>query len=86
MASYKTPKIQTTVFNPNNYKTTIDDVIESIDELHCKYSKNINDLKTQIDKLTLLVYELQKINMRVDDKTTEICTEILQIKENTGVP
>ena len=65
------------------FERTNEDVIISINELNVKYEQHINELKIQIEKLTYLVYELQKINIRVDDKTTEITNEIQQIIENT---
>jgi ferritin-like metal-binding protein YciE len=69
-------------FNADNLKWTNEDVIMSIIELNSKYEHHINELKTQIEKLTQIVYDLQKINIRVDDKTNEISNGIQQIIEN----
>ena len=71
------------IFNPNDFNINNNDIIKSIYDLHDKYEQHINELKSQINKLNDLVHELQKINIRVDDKTTIICNEIQEIKENT---
>lgn len=90
MASYLPPKKISSIFNPKDFERTNEDVIMSINELNVKYEHHINDLttqinelKTQINKLTCLVSDLQKINIRVDDKTTDIANGIQQIIENT---
>ncbi len=77
------PKSNSSIFNSKDFERTNEDVIISINKLNVKYEQHINELKNQIEKLTYLVYELQKINIRVDDKTTEITNGIQQIIENT---
>jgi hypothetical protein len=83
MSAYLPPKRICSTFNSRDFERTNEDVIISINELNIKYEQHINELKTQIDKLTNLVYELRKININVDDKTTEISNGIQQIIENT---
>jgi uncharacterized phage infection (PIP) family protein YhgE len=85
------PKRISSIFNSKDFERTNEDVIMSINELNYKYEQHINELttqinelKTQINKLTCLVQDLQKINIKVDDKTTEISNGILQIIENTN--
>jgi hypothetical protein len=83
MSIHLPPKRNSSIFNSKDFERTNEDVIISINELNVKYEQHINELKIQIEKLTYLVYELQKINIRVDDKTTEITNGIQQIIENT---
>jgi hypothetical protein len=69
------------IVNTSDFRQTWDngDVVKSINKLNVEYKQNIDELKTQIEMLTVLVCELQKINIRVDDKTTLIANEIQQI-------
>jgi len=82
MSKHLPPKRNSSIFNTKDFERTNEDVIISINELNVKYEQHIKELKTQIEKLTYLVYELQKINIRVDDKTTEISSGIQHIIEN----
>lgn len=82
MSKHLPPKRNSSIFNIKDFERTNEDVIISINELNVKYEQHIKELKTQIEKLTYLVYELQKINIRVDDKTTEISSGIQHIIEN----
>jgi hypothetical protein len=65
-----------------NFKNSDTPIIISINKLNSEYKLHINDLKIQIDKLTQIVFEMQKLNVRVDDKTTEIANGIQTIIEN----
>jgi len=76
------PKINSSIYNHSFYERTNEDVIISINKLNSEYKLHINELKTQIDKLTQIVFEMQKLNVRVDDKTTEIANGIQTIIEN----
>uniref|UniRef100_A0A6C0H576 Uncharacterized protein n=1 Tax=viral metagenome TaxID=1070528 RepID=A0A6C0H576_9ZZZZ len=87
------PKINNPIFNTKDFEWTNEDIIISINKLNVKYEQNIkeldvkykqdiNELKNRIEKLTCLVNDLQKINTRVDEKTTEITNGIQQIIEN----
>lgn len=71
------------IFNPKKNEKTNEEIFTCIRELNYKYEQQNNELKIQIDKLTNLVSDLQKINIRVDDKTTDIANGIQQIIENT---
>jgi uncharacterized coiled-coil protein SlyX len=60
-----------------------DDVIRKINNLNIKYETHINALQIQIKILTELVNELKNINIRVDNKTNDMCDVLSNIEDNT---
>lgn len=78
------PKNSNGIFNVNDFKWSNEDVIISVNELNVKYEQQMEELKKQVDKLTCLIYDMQKTNARVDDKTSEITNSIQQMMENNN--
>lgn len=88
MAAYPPPKRLSTLFNLTDYQTTPKDILMVLQSLNKKYetlidtqNEQINILAKQLEKLTKLVYEQQKIIINIDTKTNDISDKIQQNTE-----